>query len=216
MNKNYKYILLDLDGTLTNPELGIINCVIYALEKFGIKTEDRKTLLPYIGPPLSYSFHNFSGLSQQDSEEAVKFYRKRYSTVGLFENEVYTGIPELLQKLKEQGKILILATSKPEEFAIQILKHFDLEKYFDFIAAATMDDSRSLKSDVIAYGLGLAGIFDTTEAVMIGDRKYDIVGATENELDSIGVLYGFGSKEELTESGATYIAQTVEDILQFV
>ena len=216
MKKKYKYVLFDLDGTLTNPELGITSCVMYALEKFGIKVTDRKSLHSYIGPPLSHSFRNIAGLSAEDSELAVKYYRERFSTLGIYENEVYSGVPEILQTLKERGKILVLATSKPEEYAVEILRHFDLEKYFDFIAAATMDGSRSEKADVIAYALGLAGIFSVDEAVMVGDRSYDIMGAAENGMDSVGVLFGFGGRKELESAGATYLAATVEQILEYV
>ena len=212
----YKYILFDLDGTLTNPELGITNCVMYALEKFGIKENDRKKLHPFIGPPLTYSFHNFYGLSEEESKQAVAFYRERFSVEGLYENEVYEGVHKMLQNLKEQGKKLIIATSKPEEYTIKILKYFELYKYFDFVAGATMDGSRGEKSEIITYALEISSIEDKSQAVMIGDRKYDILGAKENGLDSIGVLYGFGDYEELTNAGATYIAESVEDILGYV
>ena len=212
----YIHILFDLDGTLTNPELGITNCVMYALEKFGIKENDRKKLHPFIGPPLTYSFQNFYGLSEEESKQAVAFYRERFSVEGLYENEVYEGVHKMLQNLKEQGKKLIIATSKPEEYTIKILKYFELYKYFDFVAGATMDGSRGEKSDIITYALEISSIEDKSQAVMIGDRKYDILGAKENGLDSIGVLYGFGDYEELTNAGATYIAESVEDILGYV
>lgn len=212
----YKYILFDLDGTLTNPELGITNCVMYALEKFGIKESDRKKLHPFIGPPLTYSFQNFYGFSEEESKQAVAFYRERFSVKGLYENEVYGGVPEMLQSLKEQGKVIILATSKPEKYAVEILKHFELYQYFDFIAGATMDGSRGEKSDVIRYALQISDVEDKSKAVMIGDRNYDILGARENGLDSIGVLFGFGDLDELTKAGATYIVETVEDVLRYV
>ena len=212
----YQYVLFDLDGTLTNPEIGITNCVMYALEKFGIKENDRKKLHPFIGPPLTYSFQNFYGLSEEESKQAVAFYRERFSVKGLYENEVYVGVPEMLQTLKEQGKKLIIATSKPEEYTIKILKHFDLYKYFDFIAGATMDGSRGEKADIITYALQNIDIEDKSQAVMVGDRKYDILGAKENGLDSIGVLFGFGDLEELTKAGATYVVETVKDILKYV
>lgn len=212
----YKYILFDLDGTLTNPEIGITNCVMYALEKFGIKENDRKKLHPFIGPPLTYSFQKFYGLSEEESKQAVVFYRERFSMKGLYENEVYEGVSEMLQSLKAQGKIIILATSKPEKFAVEILKYFDLYQYFDFIAGATFDGSRGEKADVIAYALEISNIEDKTRAVMVGDRKYDVLGAREHGLDSIGVLFGFGDYEELTEAGATYIVKTVDDVLKYV
>ena len=212
----YKYILFDLDGTLTNPEIGITNCVMYALEKFGIKENDRRKLHPFIGPPLTYSFQNFYGLSEEESRQAVAFYRERFSVKGLYENEVYKGVPEMLQSLKQQGKVIILATSKPEKFAVEILKHFDLYQYFDYIAGATLDGSRGEKADVIAYALEISNIKDKSQAVMVGDRNYDILGAKEHGLDSLGVLFGFGDLEELTNAGATYIAETVEEKLKYV
>ena len=212
----YKYVLFDLDGTLTNPEIGITSSVMYALEQFGIEVKDRKELHPFIGPPLTYSFQTFYGLSKEDSELAVKYYRERFSVKGLYENEVYNGVEKMLQELKESGKTLIIATSKPEEFTLKILKHFDLYKYFDFIAGATMDGSRGEKSDVIRYALEISGIENKSEAIMVGDRNYDILGAKENGLDSIGVLFGFGDYEELTNAGADYIAKGVEDILKYV
>lgn len=212
----YKYILFDLDGTLTNPEIGITNCVMYALEKFGIHVEDRKALHPFIGPPLMYSFQEYYGLSKDDSEQAVKYYRERFSTKGLYENEVYEGIAELLKYLKKNGKILVLATSKPEEFAIEILKYFGLYEYFDFIAGATMDGSRGEKADVIRYAIEISNITNRSEVLMIGDRNYDILGAKENEIDSLGVLYGFGDYDELADAGANYIAASVQDITKYV
>lgn len=212
----YKYILFDLDGTLTNPEIGITTCVMYALEKFKIKVEDRKELHPFIGPPLMYSFQTYYGLSEEESELAVKYYRERFSVKGLYENEVYDGVEELLQSLRESGKTIVLATSKPEEYAVEILKHFDLYKYFDFIAGATMDGSRGEKADVIRYALEISGIENKSEVVMVGDRNYDILGAKENGLDSIGVLFGFGDYEELTKAGATYIAEDIKDIVKYV
>ncbi|MBQ8519550.1 MAG: HAD family hydrolase [Agathobacter sp.] len=212
----YKYVLFDLDGTLTNPEIGITNCVMYALEKFNIKVEDRKELHPFIGPPLTYSFQTYYGLSEEESERAVKYYRERFSVKGLYENEVYNGVEKLLRQLREGGKVIVLATSKPEEYAIKILKYFDLYKYFDYVAGATMDGSRGEKADVITYALEISGIEDKRQAIMVGDRNYDILGAKENGLDSIGVLFGFGDYEELTKAGATYIVEDVEDIAKYV
>ena len=208
----YKYVLFDLDGTLTNPEIGITSSVMYALEKFNIKVEDRKELHPFIGPPLSYSFQTYYGLSEEESEQAIKYYRERFSVKGLYENEVYPGVEKLLQQLKEGGKRLIIATSKPEEFTLKILEHFDLLKYFDYVAGATMDGSRGEKADVIRYAIEISGIGNKSEAIMIGDRKYDILGAKENGLNSMGVLFGFGDREELTEAGADYIVENVKDI----
>ena len=212
----YNTILFDLDGTLTDPGLGITNSAAYALKKHGIEVADRTALYPFIGPPLMDSFQRFYGFSAERSEQAVADYREYFREKGLFENEVYEGVEELLKHLKASGKRLIIATSKPEEFAVRILEHFHLAKYFDHIVGATMDSSRSKKGDVIAYALEVCGITDKTDVVMVGDREHDVLGAKENGLDSIGVLYGYGSCEELEKAGATYVVETVEDILKFV
>lgn len=212
----YNTILFDLDGTLTDPGIGITNSVAYALKKHGIEVTDRTKLYPFIGPPLLDSFQRFYGFSEEQSEQAVADYREYFREKGLFENEVYSGVEELLQRLKESGRRLIIATSKPEEFAVKILKHFGLASYFDYIVGATMDSSRSKKGDVIAYALEVCGITDKTDVVMVGDREHDVLGAKGNGLDSVGVLYGYGSREELEKAGATCVAETVEDILRFV
>lgn len=212
----YNYILFDLDGTLTNPEIGITNCVMYALKKFGIKVEDRKELHPFIGPPIQYSFQHFYGFSKEDSKQAVVYFRERFSAIGLYENEVFEGVEELLKNLKKQGKKIILATCKLEEYAIAILKYFHIYEYFDFIAGSTVDGSRGEKEEVISYALKMNNIKDKSKVIMVGDRKYDIIGAKKNDLDSIGVLFGFGDYEELRDAGATYIAKSVSDILKYV
>lgn len=208
----YQTILFDLDGTLTNPALGITNSLAYALEKFNIEVTDKKELYRFIGPPLQDSFENFYHFSKEDSLKAVDFYRDYFRHKGLYENEVYQGIPDLLERLKAQGKKRLVATSKPEEFAIQILKHFKLFDYFDFVIGASMDGSRCLKGDVIAHALTTAQIADPSATIMIGDREHDIIGAKKNGLDAIGVLYGFGNREELKKAGATYIATNVEEL----
>jgi len=212
----YKYILFDLDGTLTNPGLGITNSVMYALKKFDIKVKDRASLYKFIGPPLLDSFEQYYGFTKSQSELALKYYREYFKPQGLYENEVYTGIEHLLTELKARKMTLILATSKPEEFAIEILKHFDLYKYFDFVAGATMDEKRVKKADVIAYALESCNISDLSSVIMIGDRKHDVLGAKQVRVNSIGVLYGYGDYEELKNAGATYIAENTEDILKII
>ena len=212
----YKYLLFDLDGTLTNPGLGITNSVMYALKKFDINVEDRTELYKFIGPPLRDSFETFYGFSSEKSELAVQYYREYYKEQGLYENEVYNGIPELLTQLKVQGKSLIVATSKPEAFSVEILKHFKLYDYFDFVSGATMDTTRNKKADIIKYAMESSNISEKSSAIMIGDREHDIIGAKENELDSIGVLFGYGSLDELQKTGATYIAEKPMDILKYV
>lgn len=212
----YQHILFDLDGTLTDPGIGITNSVMYALKKFQIEVEDRATLYKFIGPPLKASFEKYYGFSKEESELALQYYREYFKPKGLYENQIYKGVRELLTELKNRNKTLILATSKPEEFAIEILRHFKLLPYFDFVAGATMDSSRVKKTDVILYALQSYGISDLSSVIMIGDREHDILGAKQIGLDSIGVLYGYGDYEELKEAGATYIAENAEDILKII
>lgn len=212
----YKTILFDLDGTLTDSGIGITNSVAYSLKKFGIEAKSREELFRFVGPPLLDAFSEYYGFSKEESEKALAFYREYFSEKGIFENIVYNGVEDMLKKLKEMGKDILLATAKPEQFAIRILKHFGLFDYFDFIAGATMDESRNQKDAVIKYAIDSFGIRDAQTAVMVGDRHHDILGAKKFSIDSIGVLYGYGSKDELTKAGATYIAENVDDILKFV
>ena len=208
----YQYLLFDLDGTLTDPGLGITNSVMVALRKFDINVTDRTQLYPFIGPPLRDSFRTYYGFSDEQSERAVRYYREYFKKSGMYENEVYDGIYELLTRLKASGRSLVVATSKPEVFALEILRHFDLYRYFDLVAGATLNDVRNQKADIIKYALETLNITDKTSAIMIGDRKHDIIGAQENGLDTIGVLYGYGTCDELKNAGATCIANTTADI----
>ena len=208
-------VLFDLDGTLTDPAEGITNSVAYALEKYGIKVEDKRSLCSFIGPPLNDSFIKFYGFTPEKAMDAIWVYREYFRDRGIFENEVYEGVAELLKKIKSSGRKIVLATSKPEEFALRILEHFDLIKYFDVVAGASMDEKRNKKGDVIKYAME-KGCFSAQGAVMIGDREHDIFGAKENNLPSIGVLYGYGSREELEKAGADYIAETVNDIFELL
>ncbi|MBR2868704.1 MAG: HAD family hydrolase [Clostridia bacterium] len=214
--KEYKYVLFDLDGTLTDPAVGITTSVAYALKKFGIEVNDITTLNHFIGPPLLDTFMEDYGFSKEKAQTAIDYYRERFRVKGLYENVVYDGVPEMLEKLKKGGKEIILATSKPEPFAREILRHFGLDKYFLFIAGSNFDGTRTAKAEVIEYALESAGVSDKTAAVMVGDRKHDIIGAQKTGLDSIGVLYGYGSKEEISGADATHIAETVEDIVKLI
>jgi len=211
---SFKYCLFDLDGTLTDPAIGITNSVMHALEKYDIHVADRSELYPFIGPPLDYSFKTFYGFSDEQAVEAIKYYREYFSVTGLFENSVYEGIPAMLEELKKKQVKVALATSKPYEFSIKILKHFDLYKYFDFFGAATMDGRISKKEDVIAHLLEEMGEDDKSSILMVGDRHHDIDGAKANGLMSAGVLWGYGSKEELQTAGAEYILSEPFEILQ--
>ena len=209
-------VLFDLDGTLTDPGEGITKSVGYALKKFDIITQDRCELYKFIGPPLKDSFMKYYGFSEEKAEQAIDYYREYFRDIGIFENEVYEGVEDMLRSLHADGKRLVLATSKPEEFAIRILDHFGLKKYFAVTAGASMDSSRSKKGDVIAYAISLCENFNKDTAVMIGDREHDIIGAKENGLKSIGVLYGYGDENELKTAGADYIVSTTEDILKLI
>lgn len=208
----YHTILFDLDGTLTDSGPGITNSVAYALKKWNIEEKDINVLRKFVGPPLDASFAKYYGFSKEKCVQAIQYYREYYLTKGIYENRVYDGMEELLKWLRDTGRRAIVATSKPEPSAIHVLEYFHMDSYFDIIAGATMDGSRVEKSDVIRYALDRAGIRDLSGVVMVGDRENDIQGAKANGLDSIGVLYGYGSREELEEAGAMQIAETVEDL----
>lgn len=212
----YQVILFDLDGTLTDPGEGITNSVAYALNKYGITVSDKKELYRFIGPPLHESFEEYYDFSQEKAMQAVAYYREYFTQTGIYENQVYDGIQDLLESLKEAGKKVILATSKPEPFAKQILEYFHLSDYFDFAAGSNMDGTRTRKADVIGYTLESCQISEYSKVVMIGDRKHDVLGAAQFGIDTIGVLYGYGSEEELKSAGAVYLAERPEHILQFI
>ena len=212
----YNTVLFDLDGTLTDPGVGITNSVMYALQKFGITVTDRRELYCFIGPPLTDSFQKYYGFTEEESITALKLYREYFSVTGLYENEIYSGTVKMLETLKTAGKKLVLATSKPEKYAVQILRHFGIDKYFDFVAGATMDETRNKKADVIAWAIERCKINDLDETVMVGDRHQDINGAAQNGIDSIGVLYGYGDTDELSGAGATYIAESTEEVVKII
>ena len=212
----FETVLFDLDGTLTDPALGITNSVAYALSKWNISVKNRSELFKFIGPPLLDSFSEYYGFSDEESRLALKYYREYFTDRGMFENRVYNGIPELLSALKSRNKKLIVATSKPEEFAVRILQHFDLDGYFDFIGGASMDETRVKKADVIQYALDACNISNKASVVMVGDRHHDIDGAKLCGLPSIGVTYGYSSIDELKDAGADFIALSVEDILKYI
>ena len=210
-----QYILFDLDGTLTNPMLGITKSFQYALASKGVDVKDLNSLSKYIGPPLRSSLMEF-GFNEEEAEELISKYREYYKATGLYENEVYDGIEELLRKLKADGKKLYTATSKAEHFAKIILEHFKLAHYFEDICGATMDPSRETKEEVIRYALCKNNIVDLDEVVMIGDREHDVEGAKRVGIASIGVLFGYGSRNELVEAGADRLAETVHEVYEII
>lgn len=211
MRENYQYFFMDLDGTITDPKEGITKSVAYALNYYGIQVENLDTLEKFIGPPLSDSFQDFYGFDREKSLEAVEKYREYFKDKGIFENRLYPGMEHLLQTITEQGGKLVLATSKPEVFAKRILEHFHVAEYFTFAAGSTLDTTRNKKADVIRYALDTLGIAPE-EAVMIGDREHDVIGAKENGMECISVLFGYGDREELETAGANVIVETVEEL----
>ncbi len=210
----FSTILLDLDGTITNPYIGITNGVMYAYEHLGLEVPERESLRSFIGPPLIVEFTR-RGLPEEQAREAVRLYREYYGETGLFENELIPGTVEFLRELKQRGKRVCLATSKPEQFSVRILERFGIAQYFDFIGAAAMDGSRDSKLAVIQYVLGSTGA-SPQECLMVGDRMHDIIGAHDAGMKCAAVLVGFGSREEFAEYKADYVAETLADVLKYV
>lgn len=206
--KAYDTVLFDLDGTLTDPGIGITKSVEYALNRYGISVKDRAALYPFIGPPLVDSFVKYYGFSKEQAVEAVEVYREYFRVKGLYENEVYPGIKEMLKALKDAGKTLLVASSKPEEFVITILKHFDLYSYFDFVGGAAMDETRTKKDEVVQYVLQKAGVPDKSRAILVGDRKFDVHGAHSQGLDAMAVTYGYGDLQELIAARPEYLVDS--------
>ena len=211
MNKTY--ILFDLDGTLTDPGLGITNSVAHALAHFGITVTDRTRLYRFIGPPLMDSFMESYGMTEEQAAEAVKVYREYFADKGWAENTVYDGIETMLAELVAAGKTLLVATSKPQIFAERILTYFGLDRYFTHICGVALQAPRGYsKADVIRDALDRAGVTDLSTAVMVGDRHHDIDGARAVGIDSIGVLYGYGDRAEHETAGAAAIAESVAEL----
>ena len=210
------YLLFDLDGTLTNPQEGITKCVQHALRAFGIEEPDLEKLIPFIGPPLIQSFMEFYTMSEKDARKAVAVYRERFSTVGLFENFPYPGIADMLAELKAQGKILAVASSKPTIYVRRILEKFELAPYFDVIEGSNLDGTRVDKKEVIAEVLSQLDNPSADDLLMIGDRKFDVIGAREMGFGCVGVRFGFAAPDELEQSGAVYIADTVRDLHRYL
>lgn len=214
--KSYRYLFFDLDGTLTDSAPGILRSVAHALSAFGIQVDDLQTLNPFVGPPLEDSFKDFFHFTEEQAAEAVEVYHQRYNAIGVHENSPYPGVYECLETLRRRGYHLVVATSKPEKLARVVLHKFKLEDYFEFVGGR--DDAGILhtKADVIRHVISALGIEDKGSIVMIGDRKHDVIGAAEAGIDSIGVLFGYGDKEELTAAGATVLAESYERLLEIL
>lgn len=211
----YQHILFDLDGTLTDPMLGITNSIIYSLQKLNIEAPANEALIPFIGPPLHESYEIFYNLKDDDNKKAITLYREYFSDKGMYENEVYPGIKLLLDALQSLDKKLYVATSKPTYFARPILEHFNLAHYFESITGSELDGTRTNKAEVIAHVLKTHNL-NPDDCIMIGDRKHDIIGARTNNIDSIGVLYGYGSDEEIKAAHPTYTIATVDYLLDAI
>ena len=208
MTDNFDTLLFDLDGTLTDSTEGIVRCLEYALERMGFDIPEDKN--KFLGPPLYRSFAEFCGMNEEQVNEAVRIFRERYSTVGLFENRVYEGVPEMLKRLRDGGKRIMVATSKPEVYAVRIFDRFGLSQFFEIVGGANINGTRNDKDEVIEYVLEKAGINDRSRVLMIGDRRQDVLGAHKTGLKCLGILWGYGSIEELNEAGADFIADTPE------
>jgi len=213
--KRIKHLLFDLDGTLTDPKEGITKSIEYALNKFDITVEHLDQLIPYIGPPLFDSFIQLNAFNEENAHLAVGYYRERYRELGIFENKVIPGIPELLEKLSNQGYLMYVATSKPTVFAEQIVEHYQLGTYFQHIGGSHLDGTRSRKQEVIEYVL-THNTISSEQALMIGDREHDIFGAKACGVKSVGVTFGYGSELELRDAGADYIVHQVKDFEKLI
>lgn len=209
---NMKYLLFDLDGTVTDPKVGITTCVQQALRWFAIEEPDLNQLESFIGPPLLDSFMEFYHLSEEQAKKAIEIYRKRFSEVGLYENEIYPGMKELLATLKTEGKILAVASSKPTVFVKKILKYFEIDCYFDVVKGSNLDGTNTKKEEVIQSVLDSLDLHSCDEVMMIGDRKFDVMGAHKLGMKVVAVSYGYGSVEELQEAGADVIVSTVKEL----
>ena len=216
---NKKYLLFDLDGTLTDPKIGICTCVQYALSSFGIEEPDLDKLEPFIGPPLKDSFMKYYNFDDARAEAAIEKYRERFRDIGIFENKLYGGIPEMLNALNSQGMYMAVASSKPTEFVRRILEHFNIAKYFKVVVGSEMDGTRVNKEEVIQEALKqLFGNWpvEKTKVYMIGDRSFDVEGARKVGVECVGVTYGYGSMEELREAKCDYIVRSVEELQKFL
>lgn len=208
----YDFLLFDMDGMLVDTREGILKCAAHALSAFGIEVEDLSSLTKFVGPPLSYSFTEFYGLSPEDAKKAVAIYRERYSAKGQYECYVFDGVPEMLQALLAKGYRLCIATSKLESYAKSMLDRLCIGCYFEQVIGATPDEAISTKDEVIEASLVRMGITDRQKALMIGDRKHDVLGAKKCGLDSFGVYMGCAEESEHEAAGATYIANSIQSL----
>ena len=214
--KIYDLIAFDLDGTLTDPASGLVKSFAYALDRMGIDYGDRSSLVQFIGPPLYSEWKRLYRLSDEEADRALRTFREYFAEYGWWDNRLYDGIPEMLSALRAAGKTLLVATSKPEHFAKDILKLFHIDVYFDFVAGALTEKIRETKAEVLSYALDAFPDIPRERCILVGDRRYDAEGAALCGIDSLGVLYGHGSREELLSSGFTALAETVGDVARLL
>ncbi len=211
-----KYLLFDLDGTLTASAPGIITSVQAVIRHYNLPELNEAQLQKFVGPPLAVSFADYLGLPEEEILPAIDVYREYFEAHGIYDNSVYGGMPETLQKLKDAGYKLAVATSKPEKYAKQIVEYYGIAPYFDFVCGIPMEDEQMTKAQVVATTLEKLGVAQKSEALMIGDRFYDVEGAKENGIECLGVTFGYGTEDELTAAGAKYIAHTTAEIFDVV
>jgi phosphoglycolate phosphatase len=211
----YSNVLFDLDGTLTDPYLGITNSIKYSLNKFNIIEENHNKLKLFIGPPLKKSFMEHYNFTENKAERAVEYYREYFSKKGIFENKLYDGVNDVLMELNNRNKNCIIATSKPEVFANKILQYFRIKDYFKYVTGSNLDGTLSEKEEIIKYIIEKCNL-NNEETIMVGDRKYDIIGAHKNGINTIGVLYGYGTKDELEKENPKYLCNNVMEILEII
>lgn len=216
MEKEYRHIIFDLDGTISDPKIGIINSVKYAIEKMNLKSLSDQELETFIGPPLGASFKEYFKLDDEGIAKAVAFFREYFSEKGIFENTLYPYIPQLLLEIANQGKQAYIATSKPTHFAKQIVEHFKINIYFADVEGSMMNTPDEEKSAVLNRLIERNPEITSENAVMIGDRKYDIKAAQEHQIDTIGAVYGYGEKDELEDAGAFFFAKNIDEISSII
>lgn len=214
--KKYQYLFFDFDGTISDSAPGIVGSVLYTAGQMGVDPGDPKALLKFVGPPLPESFREHFGFSPAEIEQAVKHFRSYYREKGILENTMYEGMDKLLEAATRAGFACVIATSKPEPFARIIVERYGLTGYFRYIAGSTIEETRTKKDEVIAYALESCGITNPSAVLMIGDRRHDVLGAQKNGIDCVGVLYGYGSREELEGAGAIAIAETVPALQDYL
>ena len=213
----YKYVFFDMDGTIGDTREGIFNCTRYGFEKLGKEIDDSyESLIRVIGPPLVWAYQEYFGVSREDAEKVTAYYRERYSKKGIYEMNLYNGIENVLKKLVDSGIILAVVSAKPEDYIDRIMKHFGIDKYFSYNSSASKKDTDTSKVRLIKRSIEHFGIDDLSQVVMVGDRKYDLEGASDVGIDGIGVTYGFGSAEELNSCKKVFIAKTPDEIYDYI